>query len=120
MMARGDPPYRPRRDAVDHFLSALSPGALAGHARPAEQGPRGVERGHLDGHLEAQNFGLDELPPRDARYDIADEVVEACFELWEGWDADALVLDKERGVFADPSKVHYANYRAAGSRRAGR
>ena len=30
--------------------------------------------------------------------------------LWESWDADALVLDKQRGVFADPDKVHYVNY----------
>ena len=29
------------------------------------------------GHLEAQNFGLTELPARDTRYDHADEVVEA-------------------------------------------
>lgn len=62
-------------------------------------------------HIEAQNFGLDQLPPRDARYDFADEVVEAVVKLWESWDADALVLDKQRGVFADPDKVHYANYK---------
>jgi FMN-dependent oxidoreductase (nitrilotriacetate monooxygenase family) len=62
------------------------------------------------GHLEAQNFGLAELPARDTRYDHADEVVEAVCRLWESWDADALVLDKQRGVFADPDKVHYANY----------
>ena len=41
-------------------------------------------------------------------------------KLWESWDADALVLDKQRGVFADPDKVHYANYQGAGSRRAAR
>ena len=62
------------------------------------------------GHLEAQNFGLNELPSRDMRYDYADEVVEAVCKLWESWDADALVFDKRRGVFADPDKVHYANY----------
>ena len=44
------------------------------------------------------------------RYDRADEVLEACGKLWESWDADALVMDKERGVFADPSKIHYVNY----------
>ena len=44
------------------------------------------------------------------RYDYADEVVEAVCKLWESWDADALVLDKQRGVYADPDKVHYANY----------
>jgi FMN-dependent oxidoreductase (nitrilotriacetate monooxygenase family) len=62
------------------------------------------------GHLEAQNFGLNELPGREARYDYADEVVEAVVRLWESWDADALVFDKQRGVYADPDKVRYVNY----------
>ena len=61
--------------------------------------------------LEAQNAGMAELPPREERYDRADEVLEACFALWNSWDADALVRDKQSGVFADPAKVHYANYR---------
>lgn len=60
--------------------------------------------------LEAQNAGMTQLPPRDERYDRADEVLEACFALWDGWESDAFVLDKARGVLADPSKVHYANY----------
>ena len=60
--------------------------------------------------LEARNAGLDELPPRDLRYDRADEVLEACFALWNSWDADALVRDKQAGIMSDPTKVHYANY----------
>jgi FMN-dependent oxidoreductase (nitrilotriacetate monooxygenase family) len=60
--------------------------------------------------LEARNAGLDELPPRDLRYDRADEVLEACFALWNSWDADAMVLDKQAGIMSDPTKVHYANY----------
>ena len=60
--------------------------------------------------LEAKNAGLDELPPREQRYDRADEVLEACFALWNSWDADALVLDKQAAIMSDPSKVHYANY----------
>ena len=60
--------------------------------------------------LEAQNAGMTELPPREERYDRADEVLEACFALWNSWDADAMVLDKAAGVLADPAKVHYANY----------
>lgn len=59
--------------------------------------------------LEAQNVG-GVLPPRNERYDRADEFLEACFALWNSWDDDAFVLDKEKGVFADPSKVHYVNY----------
>lgn len=60
--------------------------------------------------LEAKNFGLDVLPDKDARYDQADEVVEACMRLWQSWDEDAFVLDKQAGIFADPSKVHYSDY----------
>ena len=60
--------------------------------------------------LEAQNAGMDELPPRDERYDRADEALEACFTLWNSWDEGAFVLDKASGIFADPAKVHYANY----------
>ncbi len=60
--------------------------------------------------LEAKNAGLDELPPRNLRYDRADEVLEACFALWNGWDPDALVRDKAAGIMADPTKVRYANY----------
>ena len=60
--------------------------------------------------LEAQNAGLRELPPREERYDRADEVLEACFALWDGWEPGAMVLDKAAGILADPAKVHYANY----------
>jgi FMN-dependent oxidoreductase (nitrilotriacetate monooxygenase family) len=58
----------------------------------------------------AKNFGTEKLPARDARYDQADEVVEACLALWHGWDPDALIIDKQSGLFADPTKVRAANY----------
>ncbi|MBR0645142.1 NtaA/DmoA family FMN-dependent monooxygenase [Plastoroseomonas hellenica] len=60
--------------------------------------------------FEAQNCGMAGLPPKEQRYDMADEVMEACDALWTGWDEDALVLDKQAGVFADPAKIRYANY----------
>jgi FMN-dependent oxidoreductase (nitrilotriacetate monooxygenase family) len=60
--------------------------------------------------MEAQNYGLDGLPPKELRYDRGDEVLEACCALWECWDADALVLDRDSGRFADPSKVRRADY----------
>jgi FMN-dependent oxidoreductase (nitrilotriacetate monooxygenase family) len=61
-------------------------------------------------NLEARNFGLETIPPKDLRYDRADEVLEACCALWDCWDQDALVLDRARGVFVDASKVRYADY----------
>jgi FMN-dependent oxidoreductase (nitrilotriacetate monooxygenase family) len=59
---------------------------------------------------EARNCGMEAMPPKEIRYDRADEMMEACFALWDCWDADAMVLDRESGVFADTSKVRYANY----------
>ena len=59
---------------------------------------------------EARNFGMDELPPRELRYDMADEFVEACCALWDCWGEDTLLLDRESGRLVDASKVRYADY----------
>lgn len=51
------------------------------------------------------------LIAHDERYDMADDYVELSLKLWEGsWDDDALVLDKERNVYADPAKVHMIHH----------
>jgi FMN-dependent oxidoreductase (nitrilotriacetate monooxygenase family) len=59
---------------------------------------------------EAQNFGYNEHLEHDARYDRADEFLDVALKLWNSWEEDALVLDKENGIFADPDKVHYVNH----------
>jgi long-chain alkane monooxygenase len=51
------------------------------------------------------NFGADR-PDADTRYDRAHEYLEVCRKLWSSWEADALVMDRERPMFADASKVH--------------
>jgi len=55
--------------------------------------------------LAAQNYGLDKQVEHDLRYDRAQEWVDVVRALWRSWDADAIVEDTERGVFADFSKV---------------
>jgi FMN-dependent oxidoreductase (nitrilotriacetate monooxygenase family) len=59
---------------------------------------------------EAQNFGVDQVLDHDARYDRADEFLEATTGLWDSWEDDALILDRANGIFADPDKVHELNY----------
>jgi long-chain alkane monooxygenase len=59
---------------------------------------------------EARNFGLEKLPSHDERYDIADEYMEVVRALWNSWEDDALLMDMENGVFADPSKIHKINH----------
>jgi len=59
---------------------------------------------------EAQNYGVDQVLAHDARYDRADEFLEATTGLWDSWEDDALILDRAGGIFADPDKVHELNY----------
>jgi len=54
----------------------------------------------------AQNFGLDKLPPREQRYAMADEYMELVNLLFDSWEPDAVVMDHERGIYADWRKVH--------------
>lgn len=61
-------------------------------------------------NFEARNFGMEQLPEKDQRYNIGDEVLEACCALWNCWEPNALVMEKAAGIFGDATKVHYANY----------
>ncbi len=54
---------------------------------------------------EARNFGLDKQRERTVRYERADEFLRVVFGLWDTWEDGALVLDRERGLVIDPSKV---------------
>ncbi len=59
----------------------------------------------------ARNFGHDDEVEHDHRYEIADEYLEVLYKLWEGsWDDDAVLADKQRGIYADPAKVRYINH----------
>ena len=50
------------------------------------------------------NYGT-EREATDTRYDRAHEYMEVCRKLWDSWDSDAVVIDREQAIFADPSKV---------------
>lgn len=54
---------------------------------------------------EAANFGHSSHLEHDLRYDRADEFLETTLGHWDTWEEDALVIDKESGLFAHPEKV---------------
>lgn len=71
----------------------------------------------VTGYLEsaARNLGFDTQRAHDDRYDVGDEFLDVCYQLWEySWDDDAVVRDPERGLFTDPAKVrpieHHGRY----------
>lgn len=54
----------------------------------------------------SRNFGVAALP-HDERYEMAEEFLTVMYKLWEqSWDDDAVEVDRDRGVFVNPDKVH--------------
>jgi long-chain alkane monooxygenase len=60
---------------------------------------------------EAANYGFDVMMDHDERYVRADEFLDVACKLWDSIEADALVLDREKGIYADPEKVHRIDHR---------
>ena len=49
-------------------------------------------------------------PPHAERYAMAEEFVEACRLLWDSWDDDAFIADKEAGRFVRPGSLHVPDF----------
>jgi len=58
----------------------------------------------------AQNFGMDKLYEHDLRYEMADEYVDLVTQLWSSWDPDAVVRDRDTGVYVDHQKVRTIDF----------
>jgi long-chain alkane monooxygenase len=55
----------------------------------------------------AKNIGLAQQISHDERYARAEEYMEVVYKLWEtSWEDDAVVVNKEKGIYTDPSKIH--------------
>lgn len=63
--------------------------------------------------MAALNFNkkLEEHPDHPTRYKIAAEYLDVAKGLWDSWEDDAFVRDKESGVFFDPQKLHKLNHK---------
>lgn len=66
----------------------------------------------VTGHSQsdANNFNKSEHPELAKRYAIGDEFVQVVKQLWDSWEEDALIYDRENEVAIDTSKVHEINY----------
>jgi FMN-dependent oxidoreductase (nitrilotriacetate monooxygenase family) len=59
----------------------------------------------------ASNFSKPNHYAHDVRYRLAGEHLDVVQGLWDSWEDDALVRDKESGVFVDPNKLHALGHR---------
>ena len=58
----------------------------------------------------AMNFGMKGMPEHDLRYDMADEYMQVVRALWDSWEPDAIVADRNSGILVDAAKVHAVNH----------
>ena len=100
--------------AVTSALTYEQPYALARKFSSLDHLTRGrIGWNVVTSYLEsaARNLGLTRQLDHDARYDLADEFMDVVYKLWEGsWEEGAVVKDRARGVYTDPSKVHPINH----------
>ncbi|GCL71142.1 LLM class flavin-dependent oxidoreductase [Paenibacillus naphthalenovorans] len=54
----------------------------------------------------ARNFGASTHPELALRYQKAAEFVNVVLGLWDSWEDDAFIFNKETGVVFDPNKLH--------------
>lgn len=58
----------------------------------------------------ALNFSRKSHWEHDHRYERAEEFVDVVQGLWDSWEDDAFLYNKETGQFYDPEKLHEVNY----------
>ncbi|MET4484301.1 LLM class flavin-dependent oxidoreductase [Bradyrhizobium sp. F1.13.3] len=61
--------------------------------------------------FEAHNFSEDGLVDHDMRYARAREFVGIVKGLWDSWETDAFIRDKNIGIYVDTMKLHLLNHR---------
>ncbi|MDQ0246688.1 FMN-dependent oxidoreductase (nitrilotriacetate monooxygenase family) [Bacillus fengqiuensis] len=59
----------------------------------------------------ALNFSKEAHLEHDYRYERAEEFIDVVKGLWDSWEDDAFVFDKENGVFFDSEKLHTIDHK---------
>ncbi|HEX4894568.1 MAG TPA: LLM class flavin-dependent oxidoreductase [Hyphomicrobiaceae bacterium] len=60
---------------------------------------------------EAKNFGREDQLDYDTRYARAAEFVDVVKGLWDSWEPDAFLFDRQSGVFYDEAKLHTLDHK---------
>jgi N-acetyl-S-(2-succino)cysteine monooxygenase len=103
--------------AVTSHIGLIGTGSTT-YSKPWELARRFATLDHLSGGragwnivttvtpLAAANFGEPAHPDHADRYARAHEFVDVVTRAWDSWEDDAVIGDRERGVWADRSKLH--------------
>ncbi len=108
--------------AVTSRIGLIGTGSTT-YSKPWELARRFATLDHLSGGragwnivttitpLVAANYGEPAHPEHADRYARAHEFVEVVTRAWDSWEDDAVTGDRERGVWADRSKLHAPRFR---------
>ena len=58
----------------------------------------------------AENFGPEPHLPKPERYKRAREFTDVVRGLWDSWDDDAFIRDRDSGIYFDKSKMHMLDH----------
>lgn len=61
--------------------------------------------------IEAYNFGREKHPDHALRYEMAREFTEVATRLWDSWEDDSLIINRETSQFADPTKIKEVEFK---------
>jgi len=59
------------------------------------------------------NYNRKGLDPHEERYARGEEFLDVVFGLWDSWEEDALLLDRESGLYHDKDKLHQLDHEGA-------
>ncbi|WFS04427.1 LLM class flavin-dependent oxidoreductase [Rhizobium tumorigenes] len=57
------------------------------------------------------NFNREGLDPHEVRYERGTEFVDVVFGLWDSFERDALLRDRESGIYYDKDKLHTLDHK---------
>ena len=97
--------------ASDHLLRTIRCGASVPDCGSHAGRTGGLERSDLGQRWRSAEHGSRGAPGARPSLRRADEFMEIVLGCWDGWEDDALVVDKQSGLFAHPDKVHRMEYR---------
>jgi FMN-dependent oxidoreductase (nitrilotriacetate monooxygenase family) len=60
---------------------------------------------------EAHNFNRDKHMEHALRYERAREFLQVVTGLWDSWDDNAFIRDKESGLYFEPDRLHILNHK---------
>lgn len=58
----------------------------------------------------AHNFNKDTHLEHTKRYERANEFLEVATALWDSWEDEAIIIDREAGIFTDENKIREINH----------